>query len=407
MTTVMERDPHHLTRERLQLPGGVSVVTKPGVPGFPDLPPGVRELAPYVREHVVGQSGRRGVVVDASGSAGALAAVAVTAAEQAAEQAAEHAAGAELVATVLEPSAAAAVCAAEAFAPMPAVALHAGVVWDARETLGSAAADVLLLLPPADRGSERVHAEIAAAAAALRPDGTLLLALHKDRGGKRYLKDAERWFGSVETIGREKGWRIGLARAPKAADPASGAPWRSFEASGRTFHALPGVFAAGKLDPGTRILLDALDHHRVAADLQGTRVLDLGCGWGALSVWAAGAGADATGVDDDVAAVHSARRSAQENMVRVDVRHSDLDAALGENARFDVVLCNPPFHVGKQVRLDLSQAFVRAAHRRLVPGGVLWLVANRALPYEAYLDGWSRVDTVRAEGGFKVLRAER
>jgi 16S rRNA (guanine1207-N2)-methyltransferase len=137
----------------------------------------------------------------------------------------------------------------------------------------------------------------------------------------------------------------------------------------------------------------------------GARVLDLGCGYGPLALWAASANADVTAVDDDVTAVRSTARNADRHGPSVRAVHSDLDAELGGGERFDVVLCNPPFHIGKEVRLDVSRAFVRAAHRRLVPGGRLWLVANRALPYERYLEGWSRVETLAEEGGFKVVLA--
>lgn len=393
LATAMRRDPHHATRAELEIPGPAQVVTKPGMRGFPDLAPGARELAPYVGELVAGLKGSGPWMIDASGTGGACAAVAAAAA----------AGAGDVSVAVFEPSAAGLVCAREVFAGSPGVEVRAGVVWDALEMEHARKPDVVVLLPPADRGSQRVHAELAAAASVLAADGTLLIALHKDRGGKRYLKDAERWFGSVETIGRAKGWRVARARAPRSGS----VQWLAFEAAGRRFEALPGVFAAGKLDPGTSVLLEALDRHRVAAELPGRRVLDLGCGYGPLVIWAAAAGADATGIDDDVAAVDSTRRSARLNDVRVHAQHSDLDAFLASDARFDVVLCNPPFHVGKQVRLDVSEAFIRAAHRRLVADGVLWLVANRALAYERYLDGWQAVETVQADGGFKVIRAQR
>ena len=87
--------------------------------------------------------------------------------------------------------------------------------------------------------------------------------------------------------------------------------------------------------------------------------------------------------------------------------HSDLDAGLAPAARFDTVLMNPPFHVGKGVRLDVSRAFAATARRRLKKGGELWLVANRALPYEALLADWASVHGLRDESGFKVIRAVR
>ena len=62
-----------------------------------------------------------------------------------------------------------------------------------------------------------------------------------------------------------------------------------------------------------------------------------------------------------------------------------IDVARGVPARYDAVVCNPPFHLGRDPDPALGIAFIRAAAAALVPGGRLWLVANRRLPYEAAL----------------------
>ena len=57
---------------------------------------------------------------------------------------------------------------------------------------------------------------------------------------------------------------------------------------------------------------------------------------------------------------------------------------------------NPPFHDGGTEDQALGQAFIRRAAEALRPGGTLWLVANRHLPYEATLS--AAFKTVDAEG---------
>jgi 16S rRNA (guanine1207-N2)-methyltransferase len=83
------------------------------------------------------------------------------------------------------------------------------------------------------------------------------------------------------------------------------------------------------------------------------------------------------------------------------------DVAAGLPRRYDAIVCNPPFHAqGAGERVDLGRAFIVAAAAALSPGGRLWLVANRHLPYEAVLDasfGSTRV--VAQHDGFKVIEA--
>ena len=56
--------------------------------------------------------------------------------------------------------------------------------------------------------------------------------------------------------------------------------------------------------------------------------------------------------------------------------------------------------------MALGLAFIRAAQKGLAPDGVLWMVANRHLPYAAPLrDLFRVVEEVAGDGGFAVTRA--
>lgn len=386
----------HFRVEAVTLPGGARAYTKPGVRGHPELPPGLLPLLPWVGRTT-------GELLDASGSAGMAAAVALHGARDPDGVPGGVSGGGV---RVREPSAAALACARRTLPGHPDVA--AGLPWDEAAgdgAIGGGAADALLLLPPSERGSARVEAELAAAARTLRPDGVAFLALHKDGGAKRYAARAGRWFHELEVLDRTKGWRVLAARGPRP-DAFEGEPPfapRPFEAAGLPLRALPGVYAAGKLDPGTAALLA----HLPDAALAGRRVCDLGCGYGLLALHAARAGAAAvTALDDDLAAVRSTAANAEALGLEVRALHSDLDVALPPEARFETVLCNPPFHLGRGVRLALPRAFVACAERRLQPGGELFLVANAQLPYEALFGAWAALEVLPA-GRFKVLRARR
>lgn len=298
--------------------------------------------------------------------------------------------------TVLETSRAALRCAAWTLADASDTQIVAGAPWDA----SPGEADLVALVPPTDRGSARVGAELLGAHTALRPGGAAFIVMHKDGGAKRYEKAVAELFGELEVVAKDGGWR--LIRATKVREAGAAVLPVSFNAADMTLQAEPGVFAAGKLDPGTARLLGAVD----LAAFAGKRIFDLGCGYGLIALKASLAGAAVTAADDDLLAVRSTYQNAQRYGVDVRPLHSDVDSEL-QDELFDAVLMNPPFHVGKQVVMDVPGAFLAAAFERLRPGGVLVLVANRALPYERELARFSSFETLFADAQFKVLRAVR
>jgi 16S rRNA (guanine1207-N2)-methyltransferase len=354
--------------ELVKLPSGQDFYVKAGLRGYPH--PGIdlmlEQLAPAKR------------LIDATG-AGAVAA---------------HACESFETVTLLETSRAALRCAERSFAG-PKVKLVAGALWDTVETK----ADVVTLLPSTDKGNARVEAELKGAYHALRAGGSAYLVMHKDQGAKRYEKQAAELFGQAEVLAKEGGWR--LLQVVKQTDEVHEIVPLRFEAGGLTLEAEPGVYAAGKLDPGTALLLESFD----LTPLDSKQVLDMGCGYGLLALKAALAGAKVTALDDDLLAVRATARNALALGLDITCLHSDIDSEL--TGMFDLILMNPPFHVSKQVRLELPHAFIAAAYQHLRPGGELVLVANQALAYEPLLEAFGNWQKLAENNAFKVLYARR
>lgn len=188
-------------------------------------------------------------------------------------------------------------------------------------------------------------------------------------------------------LARQKS-RVLVASRPRPADerPAVTWPRREYHPDlDLTVCAHGGTFAGTSVDIGTRALLRHLDEMPHDA----TTALDLGCGTGVLAVLLARAraGLTVTATDESAAAVASARATAAANGVqdRVVVARAD-GADVLPDASVDLVVLNPPFHVGAAVHAGIAQSLFAEAARVLRPGGQLWAVWNSHLRYRSALE---------------------
>ncbi|MET0789205.1 MAG: methyltransferase [Cellulomonas sp.] len=146
-----------------------------------------------------------------------------------------------------------------------------------------------------------------------------------------------------------------------------------------------GVFAGTGIDIGTRALLQHLD----AMPHDAKSAVDLGCGTGVLAVLLARANEQltVTATDESSAAVASARATVAANGLEGRVTVVRSDGADGiPDASVDLVLLNPPFHVGAAVHAGVANTLFADAARVLKPGGQLWAVWNSHLHYRPTLE---------------------
>jgi len=242
---------------------------------------------------------------------------------------------------------------------------------------------VLSLLP---KGRAVWEQTVLDAAAILRPGGDLILAGANDAGIKSAAKFVERVFGQAIVLAYRGGCRAIRAVRPATLDlPQSNYyEWHMHEERvGKTqlaYAAKPGLFSWQHLDDGTRLLIEALYAHPLdPADC----VLDLGSGCGILSLVAArqASSGSIVAVDADCRAVEATRRTlAHNHMVHAQALISDCAWAVRDQS-FTAVVTNPPFHRQRDTTYAVIEQMIRDAARLLVPGGRLYLVANRFLRY--------------------------
>ena len=242
---------------------------------------------------------------------------------------------------------------------------------------------------------------LALALRALKAGASLTALAPKEKGGARLGKELEAFGCTVEENGRRH-HRICHVLRPQApvgldAAIAAGAP-QFVESLG--LWSQPGLFSWDRPDPGSLLLLSTLP------PLSG-RGADLGCGAGliARAVLAQPGVAALDLVDLDRRAIEAARRNIDDP--RAVLHWADVRATLTEGS-LDFVVMNPPFHDGGAEDRALGQAFIRRSHALLRKGGVLWLVANRHLPYEGVLEPLFARAALKAQNGmFKVYEARK
>lgn len=234
---------------------------------------------------------------------------------------------------------------------------------------------------------------VAQAAGLLRPDGSLLVTGPKKGGAEVAAITLRELFETVELATYRKGHRVYRASVPRAVaelDAVTTPPPAerseqiiTVHLRGQTLHLVQDerIFARGQLDPASRMLAEVFESP------PGATILDLGCGGGVLGILAAllDPTARCTLVDADPLAVAAARRGAAlSGAENVSVHLSDVLAEL-PGQTFDVALMNPPFHRGRVQDRGLAERFLTQASAALRPGGQLWVVCNRFLPYERTL----------------------
>ena len=244
--------------------------------------------------------------------------------------------------------------------------------------------------------------KLADALALVRPAGTVHLAAAPEDGGTRLVDAAAEWGGDPERVTRSEGVRVHRVHRPaEFASPAPPPAERYREVSDallgeeRTFVTRPGLFSPDGVDRGTRLLAETVARE---ATLDGARLLDIACGYGALGTALGGAATTLSLTDASRPATACAERTVRRAGLRASVHTAD--AADGVTGPFDLVVMNPPTHAGRGVTDDLF----RGARSVLATDGRLWLVYNETLAYEDSLP-FSAVEVVRREAGYTVARA--
>ncbi|MGH3653833.1 class I SAM-dependent methyltransferase [Glutamicibacter sp.] len=164
-----------------------------------------------------------------------------------------------------------------------------------------------------------------------------------------------------------------------------------------------GIFSPAGLDKGTAVLLQYVPTPR-------GRILDIGCGWGPITLAAAEQSpqSEVYGVDVNERSIDLARLNATAfGLSNVVVGTPD---SVDPGLQFDTIWSNPPIRIGKDALHELLMLWLP----RLAPGGEAWMVVQKNLGSDS-LQKWlveqlpsdwkiTREATAKA---FRVLKVAR
>jgi 16S rRNA (guanine1207-N2)-methyltransferase len=171
--------------------------------------------------------------------------------------------------------------------------------------------------------------------------------------------------------------------------------------SGLLVTSYPGVFAHGRLDAGTALLLEALAAMQIEGD-----VLDFACGAGVIGTCVAAKhpNSKVTLLDSSALALMATEETLATNQLTASVLPSDGLSQV--QARYDFIVSNPPIHAGVKTDNLLSHRLLASVQNHISPGGQLIMVANRHLPYEKWLlDQFRYCEELLSNSQFKVIAA--
>ena len=243
----------------------------------------------------------------------------------------------------------------------------------------------------------------------LSEDGELCLTGEKTQGIKSITRQAAETFG--QAVSARKYGNAYLGRFSRPADDiltekqlptGDYTKLRLIKNPVMDFYSKPGVFGWEKVDRGSQLLVSCLP--TTLQYMKGAEsVLDLGCGWGYLMLATRDINIPLrVATDNNVAAIEAAGKNFAEAGLDVQCVPDDCGSQIRQ--RFDLILCNPPFHQGFQVSDAITDKFLKNAASMSRRSTRALFVVNQFIPLQKLSTSYfSECRLLTASDGFNVF----
>jgi len=244
-----------------------------------------------------------------------------------------------------------------------------------------------------------------AVASRVRPGGKIWIYGANDEGIKSTPKRLSTVCDPVSTVDTKRHCRVLEGRTHTTGRPLRDtlSDWEqtvtlTFSTGPASQHSYPGVFAKGKLDPGTELLLNTLPTPK-----PNSTILDYACGSGviALGLLAKDPSLDLTLIDADAVAVEAAKRNVPGGQALVGHSLTSLE----NDKIFDLIVANPPYHQGKERSHTVVMDLIEQSIHHLSAEGDLWLVVQRQVNVRQALNSVFSSVKCTNEGAYNVWHA--
>ena len=169
------------------------------------------------------------------------------------------------------------------------------------------------------------------------------------------------------------------------------------------FSTSAGLFSPSSADAGSLAMLNSVDFEA------GQKVLDLGCGYGLVGIYAARKTGSGTVwmLDIDPEAIENCRINASINSIQIaDFICADGPEILfkmGLSSSFDYILSNPPYHTD----FSVARRFIESSYRLLSDEGFLVMVVKRLTWYRNKIRSVFGGVIVKQVGEYFILSAQK
>lgn len=247
----------------------------------------------------------------------------------------------------------------------------------------------------------------------LKQGGRLYLCGEKNEGIKTYIDKIAACFGCSKQAQKNGQAYVAILEkqqefaATEMLDDSDYSRLRLIATEPLQIFSKPGQFGWNKLDQGSAFLVAELPRILQRENSTLKKALDLGCGYGYLTLMASQLPAcrsieDWLLTDNNAAALLSAAENMAVNGLSARVTADDCAANL--ETTVDLLLCNPPFHQGFSVEGELTNKFLAAARRLIARGGLAVFVVNQFIPLEKKaMPLFRQVETFATNGSFKLV----